>query len=50
MPEWTRDELVNLVAVIGTVLDDPTADHTYMLRHTHEDLSRILDEDQAGSR
>ncbi|MEV4083036.1 hypothetical protein AB0J43_22485 [Nonomuraea fuscirosea] len=46
MPEWIRDQLMNLAAVIGSVLDDPAADHTYMLRHTHEDLRRILDEDQ----
>jgi hypothetical protein len=46
MPEWIRDQLLNLSHVIGSVLDDPTADHTYMLRHAHEDLKRILVEDE----
>lgn len=50
MPEWIRDQLVNLAAVIGSVIDDPTADHTYMLRHAHEDLTRILAEDERDGR
>ncbi|WP_171075099.1 hypothetical protein [Nonomuraea basaltis] len=50
MPEWIRDQLMNLAAVIGSVLDDPAADHTYMLRHAHEDLGRILAEDEADGR
>ncbi|SEU46769.1 hypothetical protein [Nonomuraea wenchangensis] len=50
MPEWIRDDLVNLAAVIGVALDDPAADHTAMLQHAHEDLKRILAEDGRDSR
>ncbi|WP_165977517.1 hypothetical protein [Nonomuraea diastatica] len=50
MPDWIRDQLVNLAAYLGSVIEDPAADEAFALRHAHEDLTRILADDESDSR
>ncbi|MEU4576023.1 hypothetical protein [Nonomuraea sp. NPDC023979] len=47
MPAWIRDELVNLVAAISSVLD-VNGERAFTLSDAHEDLPHILPEDEGN--